>query len=181
MTLKLLLISGALRKASRNTALLREAVRLFGPADTAWANLHLPLYDGDLEDKVGLPDPVGTLCDQIRWADGVVIATPEYNKMIPGVLKNALDWISRDKPQPLAGKPIALVSVAGRSGGEVSQFTARHALTTFNTGLLQGSAFVVPFGGKAFDEDDRLIAEAQIAGLTKLMERLRIAMEAARS
>jgi len=166
-------ISGSLRQASRNTALLNEALRLFGACDAHFANLHLPLYDGDLEDEVGLPPQVVALNDQIRAADGIIIATPEYNKMIPGVLKNALDWISRDKPQPLAGKPIAIVSTGGRSGGEVSQFSLRHALATFNTNLLQGSAFAVSGSGSAFDQNDQLINEAQITSLTKLMTRLK--------
>ena len=176
-SIRLLAISGSLRKSSRNTALLHEAIRLLGECDATFADLRLPLYDGDLEDEVGLPEEVVRLNDQIRAADAIVIATPEYNKMIPGVLKNALDWISRDKPQPLIGKPIALVSTAGRSGGEVSQFTMRHALASFNTNLLQGSAFVVPASAKAFDEQDRLISEAQVKSLTTLMERLRAEVE----
>jgi len=170
---KLLGLSGSLRKASRNTALLNEAIRLFGPCSAEIGDLRVPLYDGDLEEKIGLPDAVKALNDQIRAADAIVIATPEYNKMIPGVLKNALDWISRDKPQPLAGKPIAIISTAGRSGGEVSQFTLRHALASFDANLLQGSAFAVVNGSSAFDEHDRLINDRHIAGLTKLMDRLR--------
>jgi len=166
-------ISGSLRKGSRNTALLNEAVRLLGPDQVMVADLNLPLYDGDLEDRIGLPDPVKALCNQIRAADGIIIATPEYNKMIPGVLKNALDWISRDKPQPLAGKPVATVSTGGRAGGEVAHFTLRQALATFNTNMLQGGAFCVPNGASAFDEHDRLTIDAQINGLSTLMERLR--------
>ena len=173
----ILAISGSLRQASRNTALLREAVRLFGDCRPDYANLHLPLYDGDLEDRVGLPPEVVALNDQIRAADAIIIATPEYNKMIPGVLKNALDWISRDKPQPLAGKPVAIISTTGRSGGEVSQFTLRHALATFNTRLLQGSAFAVVNGSSAFDAEDHLVLEANITGLTALMRRLRSEIE----
>ncbi|NOX72612.1 MAG: NAD(P)H-dependent oxidoreductase, partial [Alphaproteobacteria bacterium] len=137
--MKLLAISGSLRKASWNTALLHEAIRLAGDIDARFADLHLPLYDGDLEDAHGLPPEVKTLCAQILAADAIVISTPEYNRMIPGVLKNALDWISRDKPQPLTGKPVALISTGGRTGGEVAQFTLRQALTTFNANLLQGS------------------------------------------
>jgi len=171
----LLGLSGSLRKGSLNTALLHEAIRLFGPANATIGNLRLPLYDGDLEERDGLPPEVKTLIEQIRTADAIIIATPEYNKMIPGVLKNALDWISRDRPQPLAGKPIAIISTAGR-GGEVAQFTLRQALATFNTALLQGSAFVVPGLASAFDEEGHLIAQNQRDGLSKLMERLRTAV-----
>jgi len=166
-------ISGSLRKASHNTKLLHEALRLFGPANTVIGDLDLPLYNGDLEDAVGLPPAVETLVGQIRAADAVIIATPEYNKMIPGVLKNALDWISRAKPQPLIGKPVAITSAAGRSGGEVAQFTLRHALASFNANLLQGSAMVIAGADKAFDPEHRLISEAQTKSLTNLMGRLR--------
>lgn len=174
---RLLAISGSLRKASRNTALMHEAIRLFGDCTADIADLHLPLYDGDVEDAHGLPDRVLALTAQIRAADGIVIATPEYNKMIPGVLKNALDWISREKPQPLIGKPVAIMSTAGRSGGEVSQFTLRHALASFNTNLLQGPAFVVPNCDSAFDADGRLVLESQQSGLQRLMARLRAEIE----
>ncbi len=166
-------ISGSLRKFSRNTALLREAVRLFGPSTPIYADLNLPLYNGDLEDRIGLPDAVKTLKAQILAADAIIIATPEYNKMIPGVLKNALDWISRDNPQPLVGKPVAIMSTGGRFGGEVSQFTLRHALAPFNTNILQGAAFAVANGASAFDENEQLVLPLHAAALTALMARLR--------
>ena len=172
--MKILAISGALRKASWNTVLLHEAVRLLGDCDVEFADLRMPLYDGDLEDEIGLPDEVKTLIGQISRADAVIFSTPEYNKMIPGVLKNALDWISRDKPYSLIGKPVAILSAAsGRTGGETSAFTLRHALVSFNCNLLQGGAFSVPAPAKAFDENGHLISEVQQKTLTKLMSRLR--------
>lgn len=172
-TPKLLAISGSLRKASFNTKLVKEALRLFGPCTAEFGDLHLPLYDGDIEAAIGLPPEVQALNAQIRAADGIIIATPEYNKMLPGVLKNALDWISRDHPQPLAGKPVAILSAAGRSGGEVSQFTLRHALATFESAILQGSAVVIVSAANAFDENDRLKSESEQQSITRLMERLR--------
>ena len=172
--MNLLGISGSLRQASWNTVLLNEAFRLFSSADTEIANLRLPLYDGDLEDETGLPDGVKTLSAQIQAADAIVISTPEYNKMIPGGLKNALDWISRDKPQPLIGKPVAILSAAaGRTGGETAAFTLRHALVSFNCTLLQGAAFSVPAPDKAFDADGRLVSPIQQKALTNLMARLK--------
>ena len=169
----ILAISGSLRIKSNNTVLLRQAIEFFGECSYEFANLDLPLYNGDLEDKIGLPVGVVKLVNQIKKCDALIIATPEYNKMIPGVLKNALDWISRNKPQPLAGKPIALVSTAGRSGGEVSQITMKHALGSFNTRTLQGGAFIVPFSDKAFDGVGKLIDPAQRVALTNLMVRLK--------
>jgi len=90
-------ISGALRKASTNTGLLRE-LKSMAPPNVAFdiATLHgIPLYDGDLEAAQGKPQAVKDLDARIRAADGVIFACPEYNFSIPGVLKNATDWLSR--------------------------------------------------------------------------------------
>lgn len=136
---KLLGISGALRRASTNRKLLREAVRLYGDADFAEADIRLPLYDGDLEQEHGIPGAVQRLADQISSADGVIIASPEYNKLVPGGLKNALDWVSRVNGNPWLDKPVAIMSAnAGRSGGETGQYTLRHALTPFRPRIVTG-------------------------------------------
>jgi chromate reductase len=171
--LKLLGISGALRAASTNTKLMHEAVRLFGPCEFTEANLRLPLYDADLEAE-GIPPEVMTLAEQIRDADAVVISTPEYNKMIPGLLKNALDWISRTGLSPWDGKPLAIMSAAaGRAGGERSQYSLRWAMTPFNAQILQAPEVLVADSSHAFDEQGRLIHERTEAGLEKLMTKLR--------
>jgi chromate reductase len=147
----LLGISGALRAASHNTALVRAAAEAFGPASFEMADLRLPLYDGDVEAQ-GVPGPVLHLVAQIRAADAVVISTPEYNKGLSGVLKNALDWISRVRPQPLLGKPVAIMSAAaGRSGGERGQSTLRQCLQAFAPRLLQGPEVLIAGADKAFE------------------------------
>ena len=95
--MNILAISGALRRGSTNTALLR-ALPALAPQDLKIeiATLHdIPLYDGDVEDAAGKPQAVLNLEACIRAADGIIIATPEYNFSIPGVLKNATDWLSR--------------------------------------------------------------------------------------
>ncbi|WP_434289436.1 NADPH-dependent FMN reductase [Celeribacter sp. SCSIO 80788] len=171
--LKLLGISGALRAASTNTKLMHEAVRLFGPCEFTAANLRLPLYDADLEAE-GMPPEVMTLAAQIRDADAVIISTPEYNKMIPGLLKNALDWISRTGLSPWDGKPLAIMSAAaGRAGGERSQYSLRWAMTPFNAQILQAPEVLVADSSHAFDAQGRLINERTEAGLEKLMTKLR--------
>lgn len=171
--MKLLGISGALRAASTNTMLVKEAARLFDPSAFILADLNLPLYDGDLEAD-GIPTNVITLAGQIRDADAVVISTPEYNKMIPGVLKNALDWVSRTGLAPWDGKPVAIMSAAaGRAGGERSQYSLRWALTPFNAKLLQAPEVLVAASHTAFDETGRLSNERTEAGLQKLMDALR--------
>lgn len=171
---KLLAISGALRAESTNTKLLREAARVFGECECDVADLRLPLYDGDLEAESGLPEAVSLLIGQIRQADGILISTPEYNKNLPGVLKNALDWISRDKPMAFDGKPVAIMSAAaGRAGGERSQYSLRHCLTPFNPCVLQGPEVMIASSGNAFDADGRLKDDFAVSLLTKQMEALR--------
>ena len=118
-TFTLLGISGSLRQDACNRKLLHEAVRVFGDAEYVEADLRLPLYDGDLEDAEGIPPEVEKLADQIKSADAVLISTPEYNKNLSGVLKNALDWVSRVKGMAWKDKPVVLMAAAdGRAGGE---------------------------------------------------------------
>ncbi|MGF1660199.1 MAG: NADPH-dependent FMN reductase [Rubrimonas sp.] len=150
--MNLLGLSGSLRAASFNTALLREAAEIAGADAFELGDLNLPLYDGDVE-AAGMPASVETLIAQVRAADAVIIATPEYNKMLSGVLKNALDWLSRVKPMPLAGKPTAIMSAAaGRGGGEVAQFTLRHALAAHAPRLVAGPAVAIGGAHDAFAE-----------------------------
>ena len=95
--MKILAISGALRKASTNTGLLRALQELAPPTvEIEIVTLHgIPLYDGDVEEAQGKPQSVKDLDARIRAADGMIFATPEYNFSVPGVLKNAVDWLSR--------------------------------------------------------------------------------------
>lgn len=153
-------ISGSLRAASFNTALVKAAGEKLGDDATfVLADLRLPLFDADLEAQ-GMPESVTRLVTQIADADGVLISTPEYNKNISGVLKNALDWVSRTRPQPLQGKPVAIMSAAaGRAGGERSQYSLRHCLTPFNPMIVQLPELMVASPDALFDEgklnDDR--------------------------
>lgn len=174
MTLKLLGLSGALREASTNTQLLKEAARLFGAAEFDMADLRLPLFDADLE-KEGIPPEVTALAEAIQSADAVIISTPEYNKMLSGVLKNALDWVSRTGMSPWAQKPVAIMSAAaGRAGGERAQTSLRWAMQPFNPRLIQAPEVMIAASGSAFDEQGQLTNERSIAGLQKLMDELRL-------
>lgn len=170
--MKLLGISGSLRAASTNTMLVHAAHEAFGPCDFTMADLRLPLYDGDLEAN-GMPPEVQTLRDQVAGADAIVISGPEYNAGISGVLKNALDWISRIPPMAFAGKPVAIMSAAaGRSGGERTQVTLRHCLVNFGPRLIQQPQLMVANPDKAFT-DGKLTDERYAASLKALMEALR--------
>ncbi|MEX0308667.1 MAG: NADPH-dependent FMN reductase [Tateyamaria sp.] len=170
----LLGISGSLRSASTNTKLLLEAARLFGPNTFVQADLQMPLYDGDLEAEHGVPAPAQTLAKQIAEADAVLISTPEYNKAPPGVLKNALDWVSRVDGKPWAGKPVAVMSAAsGRAGGERAQMVLRGYMVPFRPRILQGPEIHLAASSKQFDEDGRLTGELYVKELTELMQALR--------
>lgn len=167
-------ISGSLRKESTNRKLLNEAVRFFGPCDYLEADLNLPLYDGDLEDASGIPDSVLKVADQIAGADAVIISGPEYNKGISGVLKNALDWVSRTSGNPWQDKPVAIMSAAaGRAGGERTQVMLRSCLFTFQPCLLQGPEVLLAQSGSQFDEQGQLTGEPYKKNLIALMEKLR--------
>lgn len=169
---RLLGIAGALRVGSTNRKLVREAARLFGPAEFIEADLDLPLYDGDLEAE-GIPAEVTRLADQIAAADAVVISTPEYNSAMSGVLKNALDWVSRTG-QPWADKPVAIVSAAaGRAGGARAQSSLRLAMTPFRPRLLTGPEVMIANSGNAFDERGHLTDARSVETLGALMTALR--------
>ena len=173
----LLGISGSLRAESTNRKLLREAARLFGDADFIEADLNFPLYDGDLESAEGIPAKVQTLSDQIAAADAILISGPEYNKGISGVLKNALDWVSRTEGNPWEGKPVAIMSAAaGRAGGERTQVMLRMCLYPFRPRLLQGPEVLVAASASQFDDDGRLQGDMNIKTLTMLIEALKAEM-----
>lgn len=169
----LLGLSGSLRAASTNTKLIRAAAIAYGGAFEE-GNLRLPLYDGDLEETNGIPAEVQALSDQIKGAEAVIISTPEYNKSIPGVLKNALDWVSRTEGKPWAGKPVAIMSAtAGRAGGERAQFALRLCMMPFNTKIIQQPEALVAASFQAFDDDGALTGDMNIKTVTGLMDALK--------
>jgi chromate reductase len=170
----LLGICGSLRAGSSNAKLMREGARLFAPSRFEEGNLRLPLYDGDLEEQDGVPPEVQRLADQIRGADAVIIACPEYNKALPGVLKNALDWVSRTKGGPWRGKPVAIVSASdGRAGGDRGQFSLRLCMVPFRATVLPGPEVMVAHASNEFDAEGRLVTESYLKSLGELMDDLR--------
>lgn len=133
--LNLVAFSGSLRKASYNTALLHNLVELLPPSLklTIHSIGDIPLFNEDVEDA-GFPEPVARLYSAIRAADGVVLATPEYNHGIPGVLKNTLDWLSRQTPHAFYGVPTALLGASnGFIGTTRSQAATRQTLAALNS------------------------------------------------
>jgi chromate reductase len=138
---KILGISGSLRQKSFNSAALLAAGELM-PAEMALEVVRydeIPLYNQEIQDR-GIPAAVSKLRDQIAGADGVLIASPEYNYSVSGVLKNAIDWLSRVPNQPFKNKPIAIISATGGPlGGARNQYELRKTL-----GALEGLVLLRP-------------------------------------
>lgn len=175
---RLLGMSGSLRKDATNRFLIRNAAQLYGDASYTEADLDLPLYNGDDEAADGAPESVVRLAGQIAVADAVIISTPEYNKMLSGVLKNALDWVSRIKPLPWTDKPVAVMSAAaGRAGGASGQNSLISALVPFGPRLVIGSEVAIANSSAEFDAQGTLTNERYQATLTRLMERLHAEVE----
>lgn len=158
----ILALSGALRRASYNTALLRAASGLVPQGVTmAVHTLHgIPLYDGDVEAE-GIPEAVTTLREAIRAADALLIGTPEYNNAIPGVLKNGLDWLSRPSGEGarlFGGKPTALMGATPGGFGTVqSQDAMLSVLRAFGNDFWMGGRLMVSRAGTVFDADGQLV------------------------
>lgn len=172
---KIIGIAGSLRKASFNTALLRAAVDLTptGVEVEIASIAGIPLYDGDVERDQGIPEVVATLKDRIAAADGLLLVTPEYNNSVPGVFKNAIDWLSRppkDIPRVFGDKPTVLIGATpGMGGTRLSQSAWLPILRTLGTRVWFGKQLYVASAGQAFDAEGRLVDEKIRKVLTDLM------------
>lgn len=159
---KVIAICGALRKNSFNKMLANALPELAPQGMTILPapSIAMPLYNGDLEEQ-GFPQEALALADAIRAADGVILVSPEYNFSIPGVLKNAIDWVSRLKNQPFAGKPVALQSASpGAVGGARMQYDLRKVLTALDAPTLMRPEIFVGQCAAKFDAGGRLTDEA---------------------
>ncbi|CEF40063.1 putative oxidoreductase [Acetobacter senegalensis] len=147
---------GSLRKASFNGIVARTLPDLtpegitISPLGCISA---FPHYNQDVQDA-GFPEPVLAMAEQIRAADGVIVVTPEYNYSVPGVLKNALDWLSRVTPQPFAGKPLAIQTASpGAIGGARAQYHLRQSLVFLNAYVLNRPEVMIGQATGKFDTD----------------------------
>ena len=166
--------AGSLRRGSYNRALLRAATELAPPA------LHIvihaldgiPLYNGDVE-AAGFPPGVVQLRDAIRQADGLLIATPEYNHGVPGVLKNTIDWMSRPpRDSALNGKVAAVMGASpGMNGTARAQTQLRQAFAFTNTYALLQPEVLVARAHEKFDGDGRLVHQATRDALATFLQR----------
>jgi chromate reductase len=172
-TVNVLGVAGSLRRASFNRGLLRAAVELAvdGIAVEAADLSAIPLYNADIE-ELGTPEPVEELRERVRAADGLLIATPEYNYSIPGVLKNAIDWVSRPPAtSALRHKPIALVGASPGGFGTVrSQLALRQVFVFTDSYVMPKPELWVSRARDHFDADGNLIDDSVRDELRRLLE-----------
>ncbi len=174
-TFKVLGICGSLRKSSFNLAMLRAAQELApdGMELTIADISKLPLFNDDL-DQAGAPSEVQTLRDQIRAADAILFATPEYNYNLPGPLKNAIDWASRPPPNPaLSHKPVAIMGASVGIGATIrAQLALRQCMLYLNCYDLPKPEVFVPRAAEKFDEGLRLVDQPTRDVIRQMLESL---------
>jgi chromate reductase len=157
--LRFAVMVGSLRKGSYNAAIARALPGL-APAGVTIAPLgsvgDFPLYNRDVQEK-GFPAPVTAMADAIRAADGVILVTPEYNHSVPGVLKNAIDWLSRLPNQPFAGKNVAMQSASpSLFGGIRAQLHLRHMFVYLDARPLNKPEVIIPQVNEKVDANGEL-------------------------
>ena len=156
--LRILGICGSLRKGSYNALLLR-AYADWAPPETMIETAHIdeiPAYNEDVR-QVGFPPSVGRLRDQVQRADALLIVTPEYNYSIPGVLKNAIDWVSRPPNQPFNEKPIAITGASpSMLGSARAQYDLRRCFVFLNSFVLNQPEVMVAQAHERFDKAGKL-------------------------
>ena len=168
-------ISGSLRSGSYNTAALRAAAELAPEGVTIVEEglADIPIYNEDLK-AAGFPAAVSRLQAAIASADAVLIATPEYNYSVSGVLKNAIDWVSRTDPQPFANKPVAIMGASpGALGTARAQYDLRKMFVYLDAHLLNKPEVMISAAHTRFDADGKLTDEATRKFLASLLTALR--------
>lgn len=169
--LRVLALTGSLRAKSFNRALVRACEELAPPGlrIAAWDRIgEIPPYDADAD---GAPEAVADLRDAISASDALLIATPEYNHSVPGVLKNAIDWASRPaRRSPLARRPVLLMGAAAGMGGTMrAQMHLREILYSTVSPVFPGPEVYVTFARQKFDDTASLVDEATRGHLSTVL------------
>lgn len=157
--MQVMALSGSARKGSYNTALLRACRELapVGMAIDIYDYSDIPPYNEDVRLN-GYPGPAVHFRETIRAADALLIASPEYNRSVPGMLKNAIDWASRRPEQPFYRKPIAIMGASnGALGAALANYHLRQIFVYMDARLLNGAEVMIGQAGSKFDEEGRLI------------------------
>jgi chromate reductase len=172
--LRVLGFAGSLREGSYNKMALRAALEL-APAGMTIETFDIaPIepYNEDVKQR-GFPPPVQEFREKIRAADALLIVTPEYNRGVPGVLKNAIDWASRPPDQPFDGKPAAIFGASpGMIGTAVAQFELRRYLGVLNATVINSPSVMIGQAGQKFDEQGRLTDGPTREMIAKLLDAL---------
>ena len=169
-------LSGSLRSASFNAMLLRAASQLTpeGTIVEIASIRGIPLYDGDIEAAEGIPTTVQELKARIAATDGLLIVTPEYNNSIPGVLKNAIDWLSRppeDIQNVFGGRPVAVIGATpGQGGTSLAQTAWLPILRTLGTTPWFGGRMMVSNAERVFDGEGQMVDEKTRTRLEAFMK-----------
>jgi chromate reductase, NAD(P)H dehydrogenase (quinone) len=151
---KVLALIGSLRKGSFNRSVFNFYKEMAaGSLELFEGTFHeFPLYNADIQD-IGFPPSVQTLANQIKAADGLLIFSPEYNYSIPGVLKNALDWLSRLPEPPFKGKPCSILSASpGKLGGARMQYHLRQVAVTLDLKMMNAPEVMISGANKIINE-----------------------------
>jgi len=184
--LNVLVICGSLRKGSFNASVARALPALAPPELklTPGASFgKFPIYNADDQTATGIPTDVAAWCEAIRKADGVIIVSPEYNWSIPGGLKNAIDWASREKEVCFKDKPVALMSASGgQVGGARMQYHLRMALTAIDAQMFGKPEVFVNFAARKVDEKtgeltDQAVKDVirqQLTAFAKFIRRVKV-------
>lgn len=174
MNITILGFTGSLRQNSYNKAALNTAKKLLPEGSSLeLADLSLiPFFNEDLEIE-GIPPVVAEFRKKIASADALLISTPEYNYSIPPVLKNALDWASRDKERPLNGKLLAIVSASpSMFGGARAQYHLRQVCVVLNLWVLNKPEVFITNADKKFDQEGNLTDDYTRKALSQLLQAL---------
>jgi chromate reductase len=169
--LNVISICGSLRKGSYNRIVM-NLLPSYAPAGMkiteapSWAGF--PLYNADIQNATGFPEPVQKLTESVRAANGVIFVSPEYNFSIPGGLKNGIDWVSRVPNQPFAGKPIALISAtAGLLGGGRMQYDLRRCMNFLDAFTMNKPEVFIGNASARIDDKTGQIKDEQTIGFIK--------------
>ncbi len=169
-------LSGSLRRGSYNTALVRAMAELAGESVTVEpATLHgIPVYDGDLEEAEGIPEAVEALKERIAAADGLMIATPEYNNAVPGALKNGIDWLSRppkDIGRVFRDRPVAITGATpGAFGTAHAQAAWLPVIRTLRMRPWFGGRLMISRAGDVFADEGTLTDDDQRKKLAEFVD-----------
>lgn len=167
-------ISGSLRQHSINRGVLRTVAQHLAKQDIGFTEVDIsdfPLYDQDLNAQ-GIPDAVMRVHEQLKAADAIVLASPEYNYSISGVLKNAIDWLSRVENQAFDGKAVSIMGASPGMGTARSQYHLRQVLVFMNAFVVNKPEVMIAQAGDKFDDEGNLTDQRTIDFLDRALTSL---------